>query len=80
MGKVVIVTGASGGLGGETAVQFGLTGARGLVHYHSSRPAADVTGGALMLPATIADSSRVPNVKIPRRLTGCFSMVEPDYT
>ena len=41
MAKVVIVTGASGGLGGAIAVQFAVTGASVLVHYHSNRNDAE---------------------------------------
>ena len=42
-GKVVLVTGASGGIGRATAVQFARYGARVVVHYHRNRAAAEET-------------------------------------
>lgn len=41
MGKVVIVTGASGGIGGAIAAEFGRAGAKVLVNYQSSKKSAD---------------------------------------
>lgn len=41
MGKAVIVTGASGGIGGAIAMEFGRTGANVLVNYHSNKASAD---------------------------------------
>ena len=41
-GKVVLITGASGGLGREMAVDFGREEARVVVHYRSGVEAAEV--------------------------------------
>lgn len=41
-GKVVLITGASGGLGREMAVDFGREDARVVVHYRSGVEAAEV--------------------------------------
>ena len=67
MTKVVIVTGGSGGLGGEVAIQFALTGARVLVHYHSNKNDADMVaskikqdgGEALVYQADVCDFGQV---------------------
>ncbi len=40
-GQTVLVTGASSGLGAETALEFGRRGAFVLVHYHRGREAAE---------------------------------------
>jgi NAD(P)-dependent dehydrogenase (short-subunit alcohol dehydrogenase family) len=42
-GKIVLVTGASRGIGRETARQFARNGARIAVHYHTHRQAAEQT-------------------------------------
>jgi 3-oxoacyl-[acyl-carrier protein] reductase len=47
LAKVVIVTGGSGGLGGEIAVQFGLTGAQVLVHYNSNKNDAETVAAKI---------------------------------
>ena len=60
-GKVVLVTGASRGIGREIARQFAHRGARIVVHYHQDREAAeqvcsDLAGGShLILQANLAD-------------------------
>ena len=45
---VVLVTGASGGIGREVAVQFAQGGARVAVHYHGNRERAEQTMAALV--------------------------------
>ncbi len=40
-GKVVLVTGASTGIGAATAIAFGLAGARVAVHYNASKASAE---------------------------------------
>ena len=40
--KVVLITGASGGLGGELAIEYGRHGARVAVHFHKNAEAAEV--------------------------------------
>jgi 3-oxoacyl-[acyl-carrier protein] reductase len=42
-GKVVLITGASGGIGRATAQMFAQHGARVIVHYHANRTAAEET-------------------------------------
>ena len=65
--KVVIVTGGSAGLGGEVAIQFALTGAKVLVHYHSGKNDADIVaskiknngGEALVYQADVCNFGQV---------------------
>src|SRR3546814_19832204 len=45
--KVVFITGASTGIGAGCAKAFGALGARVIVHYNSSRDAADVVAHAV---------------------------------
>lgn len=67
MARVVIVTGGSGGLGSEVAVQFALTGAKVVVHYHSNEVDADSVvskikkngGEALTYQADVCDFGQV---------------------
>lgn len=63
--KTVLVTGASRGIGREIAFQFAARGAKVAVHYHTNRPAAEVTLAALsgdghrIYQANIADAAEV---------------------
>ncbi len=66
--RVVIVTGASGGLGGEIAKQFGAAGARIVVNYHRSREDAqdvvrNICEGGGQAFACKADVRRYQEVK-----------------
>ncbi|MBI3596769.1 MAG: SDR family NAD(P)-dependent oxidoreductase [Nitrospirae bacterium] len=45
--RVIIITGASGGLGRAIALRFGLAGCRIVVHYHRNKEAADKLAGDL---------------------------------
>lgn len=66
-GKVVLITGASGGLGREMAVDFGREEARVVVHYRSGVEAAELVaqtiegmgGEALAISADITDRSSI---------------------
>jgi 3-oxoacyl-[acyl-carrier protein] reductase len=65
-GKGVVVTGASGGIGGACARAFAAEGARVVVHYHRgeerSRALAEELGGAPVLQADLtveADAERL---------------------
>lgn len=59
--KVVLITGASRGIGRETAVQFAQRGAKIVVHYHRNKQAAAETvaqlagGGHLIVQGDIGD-------------------------
>ncbi len=65
--KVVLITGASGGLGRELALTFGRHKASVIVHYHRNADAAEVVaqsiedmgGEALALPADLQDRASV---------------------
>lgn len=65
--KVVLITGASGGLGRELALTFGRHQACVIVHYHRNADAAEVVaqsiedmgGEALALPADLQDRASV---------------------
>lgn len=63
--QVVLVTGASRGIGQETARQFAAQGAHVIVHYHRNETAARETaaglagGPHLVLQADVADSTAV---------------------
>ena len=67
MTRVAIVTGASGGLGSEVAIQIALTGARVIVHYHSNKNDAESVaskirnngGEALIYQADICNFGQV---------------------
>ena len=47
-GRVVLITGASGGLGAEMARAFAGEGARVILHYHSQKAAADALAAELV--------------------------------
>jgi 3-oxoacyl-[acyl-carrier protein] reductase len=65
--KVVLITGASGGLGRELAIEFGRQDARVAVHYHANAEAAEVVaqsveavgGEALTVSADLTDRAAV---------------------
>jgi 3-oxoacyl-[acyl-carrier protein] reductase len=69
-GKVVLITGASGGLGREMAVDFAREDARVVVHYRSSVEAAEVVaesienmgGEAITAQADLTDRSAVQHM------------------
>lgn len=66
-GKIVIITGASGGLGRVLSLEFGRAGATVVAHYHANRGSAlsvveevEAGGGtAVALQADITDSTQV---------------------
>jgi 3-oxoacyl-[acyl-carrier protein] reductase len=67
-GKIVLITGASRGIGRECARQFAECGARVAVHYHRNRQAADDTLAALagdghsIVQADMGDPDAVKNM------------------
>ena len=63
-GQVVLVTGASGGIGTETARAFAEEGARLVLHYNSNREAAEALarelgGETLLVQADVSDERSV---------------------
>ena len=63
-GKTVVITGASRGIGAETARRIGAAGARVVVNYHGSDDAADsvvreIGEHAIAIKADVADPSEV---------------------
>ncbi len=63
-GQVVLVTGASGGIGTETARAFAKEGARLVLHYNSNREAAEALarelgGETLLVQADVSDERSV---------------------
>jgi 3-oxoacyl-[acyl-carrier protein] reductase len=69
-GKVVLITGASGGLGREMAVDFGREEARVVVHYRSGLEAAEVVaqtvegmgGEAMIAQADLTDRAAIQHM------------------
>lgn len=51
--KVVLITGASGGIGAETARAFAAEGARLILHYHRNQAAAETLQGELAAAQTL---------------------------
>jgi len=66
--KVVIVTGASGGIGSETAKQFADSGARVIIHYNTNLHEAEKTlreiapGGHMIIQADLTDPVSLRNM------------------
>ena len=67
-GKVVMVTGASRGIGRETALQFSKSGARVAINYHRNRQAAEQTlaelagDGHVLLQGDVSDPAVVQSM------------------
>jgi len=60
--KGVLVTGASGGIGGACARAFGAEGARVAVHYHRSRERAEEVGGDVVVGGDLREEADVDYV------------------
>jgi 3-oxoacyl-[acyl-carrier protein] reductase len=66
-GRVIVVTGASGGIGAALARAFGAAGGRVAVHYRTQRSAAErvaadiaaAGGEAFVVPADLSDTAQV---------------------
>jgi 3-oxoacyl-[acyl-carrier protein] reductase len=68
--ETVLVTGASGGIGGETAILFAEQGYRVVLHYHKSKEKCegvlkqikDMGGQAILVCADVSDDVQVKNM------------------
>ena len=63
-GKTVVITGASRGIGAETARRMAAAGARVVINYHGSEAAAnavvgEIGGSAIAIRADVADPAAV---------------------
>ena len=83
--QTVLVTGASGGIGGAAAALFAKRGYRVVLHYHESRESCErmlhlikeLGGQAMLACADVADDKRVADMFTRIRSRNCLRILRP---
>ncbi|HBH62576.1 MAG TPA: beta-ketoacyl-ACP reductase [Nitrospiraceae bacterium] len=76
--KVALVTGASRGIGRETAIQLGQAGARVIINYHRAKEKADEVREAIMSSGHEAEIFQA-DVSKPEQVKALFGLIRDKY-